>query len=91
MSNLETRAALSTLGTLVWTLVKPSTESCTYPKWVFYTDGRPPRLMVADTLAGPVYMDNTPESYTPFVDPSRPHDNTVAVGNRPSGTLCFSD
>ena len=91
MSDLERRATLATLGTLIWTLVKPTTEACEYPKWVFYTDGRPPRLMIADTAAGPIYSDFMPENSTPFANPARPHENTTTPSNKASGTICFSD
>jgi hypothetical protein len=91
-SNLSRQVTLSTLGTLLWTLLRESDE-CTYPRWVNTPSG--PRLALANTDAGLIYADSPPETELNFMarpcNPGNAAAYTVAVGQKPCGTRGFSD
>ncbi len=91
-SDLSRQVTLSTLGTLLWTLLK-DTDSCTYPRWVQTAGG--PRLALANTDAGLIYADSPPESELNFTaracNPGNAAANTISVGQKPCGVRGFSD
>lgn len=91
-SDLSRQVTLSTLGTLLWTLLK-DTSSCTYPRWVSTPGG--PRLALANTDAGLIYADSPPESELNFIarscNPANAAANTLAVGQKLCGNRRFSD
>jgi len=91
-SDLSRQVTLSTLGTLLWTLLK-DTDACTYPSWVF--TGAGPRLALANTDAGLIYADTPPEAELNFIarscNPGNAAAHTIAVGQKPCGTRAFSD
>jgi len=91
-SDLSRQVTLSTLGTLLWTLLKDS-DSCAYPRWEFFPGG--PRLALANTDAGLIFADTSPEAELNFIarpcNPGNAAANTIPVGQKPCGTRAFSD
>ena len=91
-SDLSRQVTLSTLGTLLWSLLRES-DACTYPRWV--NIGTYPRLALADTDAGLIYADTPPEAELNFIarscGPGNAAAHTVSVGNKPCSLRGFSD
>lgn len=91
-SDLSRQVTLSTLGTLLWTLLRDE-EACSYPRWVDTAGG--PRLALANTDAGLIYADTPPEAELAFTardcGPGNAAANTISVGQKPCGIRGFSD
>ena len=91
-SDLSRKVTLSTLGALLWTLLKDD-EPCSYPQWVHYPAG--PRLVLANTDAGPIFADTPPEQELHFMarscNPANSAAHTVVIGNKLCGSRGFSD
>ncbi len=69
--------ALLAAGTLLWMLLKTDSQSQCTPYW------RNGRLVVADTEAGPIYIDSTPDEELNMIAKCSPAcPNTVSHGDK---------
>ena len=77
--------ALLAAGTLLWSLIlKESNAPRCKPYWIRG------RLAVADTAAGPVFIDQTPEEEMSFIAKCNPAcPNNLKHGDKPRGCCRF--